>query len=90
MNHAGNYRPGAQWIPWVHGFSDPDEMINEDLPAATRYLSIFGWEREFVRHENHGMKVWFHHARTRTSILFPYAYWREPNTLLIPVTIVRP
>ena len=49
MNHSGTYRPGAQWLPWIHGFSDPDDLIGDDLPTATRYLSIFGWELSMSR-----------------------------------------
>lgn len=77
-------------VPWIHGFSDPDELIGDDLKTVENYLSIFGWEVEYVVHENEGFKVWFHHEETQTSMLFPYAYWRTPNTLLIPETIVRP
>jgi len=93
-------------IPWVHGFSDPDELIGEDLDKWAKYLSIFGWETEEVKSAE-GFKVWFHHEETWTSMLFAYAYdmtceqdpvfpclyyWTNAGKryLCLPETIVRP
>lgn len=51
--------------PWIHGFSDADELIGDGAIWLRGYLAAFGWEEDPT---NSLETTWYYHPDTGISV----------------------
>lgn len=57
--------------PWIHGFSDADELIGDGASWLWKYLSSFDWEEDPT---GYPLTTWYYHERTGISLRVDFVY----------------